>query len=181
MHTGQKYFWRWGVTGRLLAAFCWLLLSSPVSLATSPALAGRQPEAPRLIETGPAFAFPAGSNPTALVYGPQGRLWSTLAGSNRLAGLALPGTVFTTTIPTPQALPYDLIIGPDRALWFSEQQAGKIGRYDPDTDTFIEYSLPNMLRLPGAVGVGPGGEPVVYPDGREPDRSDHAAGGFDRI
>ena len=107
-----------------------------------------------MIETGPAFAFPAGSNPTALVYGPQSSLWSTLAGSNTLASLALPGTVFTETIPTPQALPYDLIIGSDRALWFSEQLAGKIGRYDPGTDTFSEYALPDANGSPAQLALG---------------------------
>jgi virginiamycin B lyase len=154
MHTGQKYFWRSGVVWRVLAAVCWLLAASPVSLPTSLALAGRQPSAPHLLETGPVFSFPAGSNPTSLVYGPQGSFWSTLPGSNTIASLILPGTVLTATIPTPQALPYDLIIGPDRALWFSEQHAGQIGRYHPGTATFSEFLLLHANGSPARLALG---------------------------
>jgi virginiamycin B lyase len=153
MHTGQKYYWRSGVV-RLLAAVCWLLAAGPVSLATSPALAERQPGVPHLIETGPAYSFPAGSNPTSLVYGPQGSLWLTLLGSNALSSLALPGTVFTATIPTPLAQPYDLIIGSDRALWFSEQLAGQIGRYNTGTGSFSEFPLPDAHGSPAQLALG---------------------------
>src|SRR6267154_1489978 len=44
-------------------------------------------------------------------------------------------------VPTKGAHPHDPAIGPDGALWFTEQMANKLGRLDPATGTFQEYSL----------------------------------------
>ncbi|MGA4790848.1 virginiamycin B lyase family protein [Nocardia sp. AB354] len=44
-------------------------------------------------------------------------------------------------VPTPNAVPQGLTIGPDGAIWFSESVGGKIGRIDPDTGVIAEYSI----------------------------------------
>src|SRR3984893_2434182 len=44
-------------------------------------------------------------------------------------------------VPTRGANPHDPAVGPDGALWFTEQSANKVGRLDPATGTFKEYSL----------------------------------------
>ncbi len=154
MHTSQKYFWRPGVIVRLLAVLGWLIAASPARLAASPARAALQPEAPALIDTGPVYSFPAGSTPTSLIYGPQGSFWLTLQGPNAIAGLELPGTVVSGTIPTPLSLPYDLIVGHDQALWFTEQNTGKIGRFDPVAAEFYEFSLPDGTETPTRLALG---------------------------
>jgi len=43
--------------------------------------------------------------------------------------------------PTKGAHPHDPAVGPDGALWFTEQMANKLGRLDPATGAFKEYPL----------------------------------------
>ena len=46
-------------------------------------------------------------------------------------------------IPTARSQPYICVEGPDRALWFCESGANRIGRFDPQTRTFSEFVLPH--------------------------------------
>jgi virginiamycin B lyase len=50
-------------------------------------------------------------------------------------------TIREWDVPTKGAHPHDPAVGPDGALWFTEQMANKLGRLDPATGTFKEYSL----------------------------------------
>ena len=43
-------------------------------------------------------------------------------------------------------------IGPDGMIWFGEYKGGKIGRFDPKTETFKEYPLPGPDPTPYALG-----------------------------
>lgn len=45
------------------------------------------------------------------------------------------------TVPTKGAHPHDPAVGPDGALWFTEQMVSKLGRLDPATGKFREYPL----------------------------------------
>ena len=38
-------------------------------------------------------------------------------------------------------------------VWFAEFDAGKIGRFDPKTETFKEYQLPGSYPTPYALGI----------------------------
>ena len=44
-------------------------------------------------------------------------------------------------VPTPKARPHDPAVGPDGALWFTEQFVNKLGRLDPASGTIKEYPL----------------------------------------
>jgi virginiamycin B lyase len=44
-------------------------------------------------------------------------------------------------VPTKGAHPHDPAVGPDGALWFTEQMMNKIGRLDPKSGSFKEYPL----------------------------------------
>ncbi len=44
-------------------------------------------------------------------------------------------------VPTKGAHPHDPAVGPDGALWFTEQMANKLGRLDPKSGEFKEYPL----------------------------------------
>ena len=78
------------------------------------------------------------------------RLWGPLP-SAVVVGLACAAAVAGTdaldadvreyVVPTPDALPHDPAVGPDGALWFTEERANKIGRLDPVTGHFREYPL----------------------------------------
>src|SRR5216684_9283666 len=50
-------------------------------------------------------------------------------------------TIKEWVVPTKGAHPHDPAVGADGALWFTEQMANKLGRLDPATGTFKEYSL----------------------------------------
>ena len=43
-------------------------------------------------------------------------------------------------------------IAPDGIIWFDEFNAGKMGRFDPATQTFKEYTLPGPDPTPYALG-----------------------------
>src|SRR2546422_9280660 len=50
-------------------------------------------------------------------------------------------TIREWDVPTKGAHPHDPAVGPDGALWFTEQMANKLGRLDPATGEFKEYPL----------------------------------------
>ena len=50
-------------------------------------------------------------------------------------------TIHEWDVPTKGAHPHDPAVGLDGALWFTEQMANKLGRLDPTTGQFKEYSL----------------------------------------
>jgi virginiamycin B lyase len=50
-------------------------------------------------------------------------------------------TIREWAVPTKGAHPHDPAVGPDGALWFTEQMANKLGRLDPETGAFKEYPL----------------------------------------
>ena len=50
-------------------------------------------------------------------------------------------TIREWAVPTKGAHPHDPAVGPDGALWFTEQMVNKLGRLDPKTGEFKEYSL----------------------------------------
>src|SRR5437588_7511924 len=61
------------------------------------------------------------------------------SGAGKTADLKV--TIKEWAVPTKGAHPHDPAVGADGALWFTEQMANKIGRLDPATGTFKEYSL----------------------------------------
>src|SRR5437763_14760543 len=50
-------------------------------------------------------------------------------------------TIHEWAVPTEGAHPHDPAVGPDGALWLTEQMADKLGRLDPATGTFKEDPL----------------------------------------
>jgi len=50
-------------------------------------------------------------------------------------------TIREWDVPTPKARPHDPAVSPDGALWFTEQEANKLGRLDPSTGAIREFPL----------------------------------------
>jgi len=50
-------------------------------------------------------------------------------------------TIHEWPVPTKGAHPHDPAVGPDGSLWFTEQMVNKIGRLNPSTGEFKEYTL----------------------------------------
>src|SRR5690242_13764955 len=57
-------------------------------------------------------------------------------------------------IPSAKSEPYICMEGPDRALWFCESGASKIGRFDPADASFREFALPLDNAMPIGITVG---------------------------
>ena len=57
------------------------------------------------------------------------------------------------TIPTQGARPRRIVVDGDGIVWFAEFDAGKIGRFDPKTETFKEWPLPGPKATPYALGI----------------------------
>ena len=75
----------------------------------------------------------------------QGNVWVGLHGAGKLMKIdykTLKMTVYSP--PTEDAGVYSVQGDPkSKLLWFSEQHVDKIARFDPETETFTEFPLPN--------------------------------------
>jgi streptogramin lyase len=79
------------------------------------------------------------SVPTGLALDPDGNVWFTLSGSNRIGRLTPQGAM--SAYPTlPQrdgsnAKPFSIVYGPDGNLWFTEENSDRIGCMTPNGET----------------------------------------------
>src|SRR5919204_4943879 len=87
------------------------------------------------------------------------RWWPTFL-TGVLAVLLLPvGAAASVTeyrTPTPVSRPLGITAGPDGALWFTEKDAGKIGRVTTG-GSFSEFDLPTPDGGPQEITAGPDG------------------------
>jgi virginiamycin B lyase len=61
--------------------------------------------------------------------------------------------VLSKFYPPTKGKPQRLEVDRDGIVWFSERRGGKIGRFDPRTDTFKEFPLPGPEPSPYAIGI----------------------------
>jgi len=81
------------------------------------------------------------SFPLGIAAAPDGQLWITEYAANRLARVAVDGTVTEfPALPSPGAGPGALTAGPDGALWFTEAPLNRIGRMTLD-GTVSEFDV----------------------------------------
>ena len=59
----------------------------------------------------------------------------------------LKATIREWDVPTKGAKPYATAVGPDGSIWFTEEQANKIGHLNPKTGEFKEYPLVNTENI----------------------------------
>ena len=73
-----------------------------------------------------------------------------------LCSTASAAAVTEFVVPTPNSQPAGLTVGPDGALWFTEENGHKIGRITTD-GAITEYPLPTNPSSPGEITAGPDG------------------------
>jgi virginiamycin B lyase len=61
--------------------------------------------------------------------------------------------VLSKFYPPTKGKPQRLQVDSDGVVWFSERRGGKIGRFDPSTETFKEFPLPGPEPSPYAIGI----------------------------
>jgi virginiamycin B lyase len=76
-----------------------------------------------------AFPIPtAKAGPWSLTPGPDGNLWFTELGGNKIGKVTTKGKITEFPVPSKQSGPYSIVTGSDGALWFTEYNSHHIGR-----------------------------------------------------
>lgn len=100
------------------------------------------------------------SVPYDIVAGPDGNLWFTEIGGNKIGKITPTGkiTEFQLTISSPDTTPqpYGITSGPDGNLWFTEFEENKIGKITP-TGIITEFLIPTDNSAPFHITAGPDG------------------------
>src|SRR5207237_2059313 len=96
--------------------------------------------------------------PSGITAGPDGNIWFTEAGGNRVARLniATDEVLEFPPLPTPKASPGEITPGPDSNLWFTEQEPSKVASITP-TGVVTEYSGLTPKSGPFGIATGPDG------------------------
>ncbi len=75
------------------------------------------------------FFLAIGSGPVGVVAGPDGNLWFTENGLNRIGQVTTAGDIkHEAVIPSPSTLPEGIAVGPDGNIWFTEAGGNRVGR-----------------------------------------------------
>jgi virginiamycin B lyase len=100
--------------------------------------------------------FPLSTGPRGIVTGPDGVLWFTEPGANKIGRITTSGVI--TEFPVGSiGLYYGWITaGPDGALWFTESAANKIGRITT-AGVLSEFPVPTANSAPTGIALGPDG------------------------
>ena len=105
-------------------------------------------------------------NANSITPGPDGALWFTKSGGNRIGRITTGGTITEFAIPTSNAFPFTITAGPDGALWFTEQDlnATKIGRITT-AGAITEFPVPTASSQPTGIAAGSDGALWFTEDG----------------
>jgi len=96
--------------------------------------------------------------PLEITSGPDGNLWFTENGANKIGRITPAGTIREFSIPTVSSGPEGITSGPDGNLWFTaiSGSGDKIGRITP-AGTIREFSIPTVSSGLGGITSGPDG------------------------
>jgi virginiamycin B lyase len=111
------------------------------------------------------FPLPSGTKPGGITLGPDGALWFTAEGTNKIhrmtavgaldppEGFAVPINGTNTAVTTVDKI----VAGPDGALWFTQPRDNEIGRITTSGVLTDEFSLPVPGGQPEGIAVGADG------------------------
>ena len=98
----------------------------------------------------------AASNPNAMAVGPDGNVWFTEYGGNKVAKVTPTGSFTEYPVPTAAGNPNAMAVGPDGNLWFTEFSGNKVAKVTT-TGSFTEYTIPTASSAPRGITAGPDG------------------------
>jgi virginiamycin B lyase len=105
------------------------------------------------------YLQPSGfSSPLFVAVDSTGHIWFTEPKSNAI-GRLIPGSTPNWeqwTIPTPNAIPYDLVADKHGNIWFTEHGASEIGFFNTSTQTFVETPTPTAGSDPYGITLASG-------------------------
>lgn len=108
----------------------------------------------RINQVGAANQYPiaSGAKPLGISNGPDGALWFTEPGRNRIGRLTINGTSYTEyAVKSPNSGLAQIVEGSDNALWFTEQTAVKLGRMQVSGEITNEFPLAPAKSADGIV------------------------------
>lgn len=89
------------------------------------------------------------SSPLFVAPDAQGNIWFTEPMSNAIGELIPSSNIWHQfTVPTANAIPFDLAFDQYGHIWFTEILANQIGEFDPTTQTFTETATPTPNSKP---------------------------------
>jgi virginiamycin B lyase len=106
------------------------------------------------------FPLPTSASvPTGIASGPDGNLWVTEPGIDRIARITPAGTVTEFTLPAGRE-PTDIVAAAG-LIFFTERSGDRIGRLDPSAAnvqaSIVEFIVPGVGSRPTEITVGPDG------------------------
>jgi virginiamycin B lyase len=100
------------------------------------------------------FDSPRGG-PYGVTVASDGTVWATLQSGDQLLRIAPDGVMTAFDVPRPAAVPSDIAVGPDGAVWFLEFRADCIGRLKDET--FQEFPVGTKSAGLSGLAVAPDG------------------------
>lgn len=102
-----------------------------------------------------SFALPEAAG--TLAFGPDGNLWAGAGGE--IDRISTSGVVSRFSLPNDFDTPFNIVAGPDGAMWFTTYGLNPLGRITTD-GAVIEFVAPGLARYDfvSALTSGPGGE-----------------------
>src|ERR1700678_1612870 len=109
------------------------------------------------------FELPhANSGPTTVAIAPDGSVWFTEGGGNRIGRMEADGTGLKEfDLPHPGSQPRIIALGADKNMWFSEHLGNRIGRITP-TGVIAEFDIPTPASQPRAIALSAGPDGNVW-------------------
>ena len=107
------------------------------------------------------FKLPVpGARPQGITAGPDGAMWFTEAGADRIGRIetAPPFAIEEFPLPHSRSQPWAIVAGPDGNVWFTEIAGNRIGWISPNPPhTVFEALVPASRSSPQAIAAGPDG------------------------
>jgi streptogramin lyase len=101
------------------------------------------------------YALASGSQPSGIVYGPEGKLWLSEAGTSKIARISKEGVVEAEYALPAGSKPQSITVGPEGSFWFSEPGTKKLAKIT-SAGAITEYALPAGAEA-GKLAAGPDG------------------------
>jgi RHS repeat-associated protein len=110
------------------------------------------------------YSLPASSAPDDVAYGPDGKLYVTASGTNKILQVSTSGSVLNSYSRTGSGTPDRIVVGPDNLLWYTVDGASLIGKMTT-SGTFTEYTFSAGGVNPTDIIAAPGGGLAVAAGG----------------
>ncbi len=102
------------------------------------------------LQTTQSYTIPTAYSVTARMVVKDDSIWFVESNTNKI-GSFTGGTFREFDIPTTRSNPSDIAVGANGMLWYTQQDANQIGRFDPATVVFKEYDIPTVESLPSRI------------------------------